>query len=89
MADAVDEFVDRCEAWIKDGYRDVEDILKGAFDDEVGDWFAWELIDKYISMEDLRTHFEDEYREALFNDVRDRIERMVDDYEDEEDDYEY
>ncbi len=85
MANAVDEFKARCKCHVNDGERDVSAIMSESFDEEVYDWFVWNLVDKYVPMELIREHFEDMVRDALFEDVGDEIQEMVNEAEEEED----
>ena len=81
---AIKEFLDRCECHVKDGETDVDGIMRRSFDEEVYDWFFWELVDYYVEMGELREAFENVVVERLFNDYRDEVERIVNDYEEEE-----
>lgn len=81
---AIKEFLDRCECHVKDGETDAEDIMRRSFDEEVYDWFFWGLVDHYVEMDELREAFENVVMERLFDDCRDDVERIVNDYEEEE-----
>jgi hypothetical protein len=81
---AIREFLDRCECHAKDGETDAEDIMRRSFDEEVYDWFFWDLVDHYVEMGELREAFENVVMERLFDDYRDEVECIVECYEEEE-----
>ena len=81
---AIREFLDRCECHVKDGETDADDIMRRSFDEEVYDWFFWDLVDHYVGMDELREAFENVVMERLFDDYRTEVECIVECYEEEE-----
>lgn len=81
---AIREFLDRCECHVKDGETDADDIMRRSFDEEVYDWFFWDLVDHYVEMGELREAFENVVMERLFDDYRTEVECIVECYEEEE-----
>jgi hypothetical protein len=81
---AIKEFLDRCECHVKDGETDADGIMRRSFDEEVYDWFFWELVDYYVEMGELREAFENVVMERLFDDYRNEVECIVECYEEEE-----
>jgi len=81
---AIREFLDRCECHVKDGETDADDIMRRSFDEEVYDWFFWDLVDHYVEMDELREAFENVVMERLFDDYRNEVECIVECYEEED-----
>ena len=82
---ALDEISSRCRCIVADGGRDVEGIIREAYDLEVYDWLKWELLQAVYNPSDLMT---DEIEEGDINycisELHDEVQDMVEEREEEE-----
>lgn len=86
MASALDEIKDRCECIIYDGGRDVESIIREAYNLEVYDWITWELLEAVCNPSDLLTEeLEEELIQYVIGELEDEVQDLVNDKQREDD----
>lgn len=82
---ALDEISSRCRCIVADGGRNVEGIIREAYDLEVYDWLKWELLKAVYNPSDLMTDkIEEGIIDYCISELEDEVADMVEEREEEE-----